>query len=54
VEDETDVGLVDPHAEGGGGDDRLDPVLHEAVLQLAAALGAETGVVGLGGDAGLP
>src|SRR5207237_4205220 len=24
VEDEADVGLVDPHPEGGGGDDRLD------------------------------
>src|SRR3954451_241792 len=50
VEDEADVRLVDPHPEGGGGDDRLDLVVHEGVLQLAASLGTEAGVVGLGGD----
>ena len=54
MEDEAHVRLVDPHAEGGGGDDRLDLVVHEAVLQLHPSLRAEPRVVGLGGDARLP
>ena len=54
VEDEAHVRLVDPHAEGGGRDDHLDLVGHEAVLELAAVLRRQPRVVGLGVDARAP
>ena len=34
VHDEAEVGLVEPHAEGAGGDQRLDPVGEQVLLRL--------------------
>ena len=40
------VRLVDPHAEGDGGDHHLDAALEEFLLDALAVLGIEPGVVG--------
>ena len=53
VDHEADVGLVDPHAEGGGGHDDLRPALHERLLGRAAVVGEHPGVVGGGAPARL-
>ena len=45
VEDEADVRLVDPQAEGVGGDDRLELAGHEAVLAAFALPRGEAAVV---------
>ena len=51
MDDEPDVGLVDAHAEGDGGDDHLDVLHQEAVLVLRAGFRVQAGVVGEGLDA---
>ena len=48
--DEADVGLVDHHAEGGGGDDDVEPVAGEGGLHLPPAAGPHATVVGLGSN----
>ena len=50
VDDEADVGLVDAHAKGDGGDDDLCLAEDEGVLVLFADLVGEAGVVGEGLD----
>ena len=47
------IGLVYPHAEGGGGHHDARPALFPAVLTLVFLLGREAGVVKLGADPGL-
>ena len=51
MDDETDVGLVDAHAEGDGRDDHLDVLHEEAVLVLGAGFRVQAGVIGEGLDA---
>ena len=51
VADGAHVGLVDPHAEGVGGDDDLDLIGHEGALGAVAGLAVEAGVVGGDADA---
>ncbi len=46
----TDVGLVDAHAEGDGGDDAGRMAFHEVALDALAGLGVEPGVVGGGNE----
>ena len=46
VDHGADVGLVDPHAEGDGGDHHLEPPGQELGLDLLALRGAHAGVVG--------
>ena len=53
VEHPADVGLVDPHAEGGRGDDHLQIRVHEPLLHGVALAGLHAGVVGGGGHAAL-
>ena len=48
---EAHVGLVDPHAEGVGGDDDGKVVGLKPVLQAPALTGREPGVKGGGADA---
>ena len=48
VEDGADVGLVDAHAEGDGGDDDLELAGLEVALDALADAGLEAGVVGGG------
>ena len=50
VDDGADIGLVDAHAEGDGGDDHLQFAGEEGGLHLLAALGVEAGVIGGGGE----
>ena len=51
VDDETDIRLVDPHAEGNGGHDHIH-VLHEEFILYAGALcSVHAGVIGGGLDA---
>ena len=45
MEHEADVGLVDAHAERGGGDDHIEPVLHERLLRCGALGWAQPGVI---------
>ena len=49
VDDGADVGLVDAHAEGDGGDDDLELAGEELLLHALAALGVEARVVGAAG-----
>ena len=44
------IGLVDPHAEGDGGDHYLDASLQELLLDALAMYGIEPGVVGGTGE----
>ena len=46
MKDQSDVGLVDPHPECVGRDDRPDLLLHERFLHLLAPLVIEAGVIG--------
>ena len=46
VDDEPHVALVDPHPEGGGGDDDLGAALHERILGRLAIVGHQARVVG--------
>src|SRR5690606_2693229 len=48
VHHEAQVGLVEAHAQGAGGDQRLDLVVEQVVLGLAALLGL--GAAGVGAD----
>jgi hypothetical protein len=48
VDDGADVGLVDAHAEGDGGDDDLELAGEEVALDALAGGGVEAGVVGGG------
>ena len=50
VDDGADVGLVDAHAEGDGGDDDLELAGLEVALDALADAGLEAGVVGGGGE----
>ena len=50
VEDEADVGAVDPHAEGDRRDDDVDRLAGERFLGAAPLGRVESGVVGLGED----
>ncbi len=52
VHDEAHVALVDAHAEGDGGDHDEDVVAGEGVLDAAALVGGQAGVVGGGRHAG--
>jgi hypothetical protein len=52
VEHEADVRLVDPHSEGGGGDDHRVPVGHERLLGGPAVGRPEPGMVGHRGRPG--
>ena len=51
MDDEADVGLVHPHAEGDGGDHDGAVLGQEALQPPVAVLGVETGVIGDGVDA---
>ena len=53
VDDEAHVGAVDAHAEGDGGDDDGEPLVHEGLLRRPPLRRGEAGVVGGAGDAGL-
>ena len=46
MEDETDVGFVDPHAKSDGGHHERDLVLQELILIALAQVIAEPGVIG--------
>ena len=48
VDDGADVGFVDAHAEGDGGDDDLELAGEEVALDAFAHAGFETGVIGGG------
>jgi hypothetical protein len=50
VDDGADVGLVDAHAEGDGGDDDFELAGLEGVLDALADARFEAGVVGGGGE----
>ncbi len=50
VDDGADVGLVDAHAEGDGGDDDFEFAGEEGGLDAVAGAGVEAGVVGGGAD----
>ena len=49
VDDGADVGLVDSHSEGDGGDDDFELSGLEVVLHALADAGVEAGMVGGGG-----
>src|ERR1700739_473811 len=49
VDDRTDVGLVDAHAKGDGGDDNFKPAGLECTLHALAGFGVESGVIRSGG-----
>ena len=49
MDDGADVGLVDAHAEGDGGDDDFELAGEEVALDALAGGGVEAGVVGGGG-----
>ncbi len=51
VDDGADVGLVDAHAKGDGGDDHFDGALEEGALHLVADGAVEASVVGGTGEA---
>lgn len=51
VDDGADVGLVDAHAKGDGGDDHLKPAVEEGALNGLAYGGVEAGMIGSGGEA---
>jgi hypothetical protein len=51
VDDGADVGLVDAHTEGDGGDDDFDGALEELLLDALAGGGVESGMIGGGGEA---
>ena len=48
--DGADVGLVDAHAEGDGGDHQLQLAGHEGVLHGGAILGFHPRMISPGGD----
>jgi hypothetical protein len=48
VQDEADVGAVDAHAEGNGGDDEVGFLFEECFLGAAALLGRHAGVIAQG------
>ncbi len=48
VDDGADVGLVDAHAEGDGGDDDIELAREEVALDAFADAGFEAGVIGGG------
>jgi hypothetical protein len=50
VDDEAEVGLVVAHPERAGGDDRLEVVAEQPLLDLDAGVGRAVPAVGLGGD----
>lgn len=50
----ADIGLVDAHAKGDGGDDDLDFSSLEGSLDTFAGVGVEAGVVGGGGNPACP
>jgi hypothetical protein len=50
VEDGADVGLVDAHAEGDGGDNNFELAGLKGALDMLADGGFEAGVVGGGGE----
>ena len=50
--DLADVGLVDAHAEGGGGDDDAVTRFHEAILAALALVARESCVIRLRGESG--
>lgn len=47
MDDESDVGFVDAHAEGDGGADDLGAVVDEVLLNSCAFIGGHAGVVGV-------
>ena len=49
MDDGADVGFVDAHAEGDGGDDAIQLASLEVLLDAFADLGGKAGVVGGGG-----
>ena len=49
VDDETEVRLVEAHAEGGGGDEGLDPVLQKGLFEGDATVVFVTTGVGVNG-----
>ena len=51
VDDGADVGFVDAHAEGDGGDDDLELAGLEVALDAVASGGVEAGVIGSGSAA---
>ena len=51
VNDPADIGLVDAHAKGDGGDDAVESAGHEVVLDLAAQGGIQPRMIGTGADA---
>ncbi|OPZ09086.1 MAG: hypothetical protein BWZ08_00699 [candidate division BRC1 bacterium ADurb.BinA292] len=51
VDHEANVGLVDAHAEGDGGDDDLDAVIDEVLLIAPADVVLQAGMIRGGGDA---
>ena len=53
VGDGAHIGAVDPHAEGVGGDDDLNPVLDEIALDLVAIRPSHAGVIGCCPPAGI-
>ena len=46
MDDKTDIGLVDAHAEGDGGDDDLYPVVDKFFLGMGALPVGQAGVIG--------
>jgi hypothetical protein len=53
MDDGADVGLVDAHAEGDGGDDDIERAGEEVALDALARGGVESGVIGGGSAAEL-
>ena len=51
MDDETDVGLVDPHAEGIGGRDDAERAVRELLLRLQLGFRLQPGMVVAGGVA---
>ncbi len=51
MDDETDIGLVDTHAEGDGGDHDTRPARQEGLQPVFAQAGRQAGVIGVGGEA---
>jgi hypothetical protein len=48
VNDKSDIGLVDPHAEGIGGDQDLPLPVQPFALHLGSQIGVEAGMVDSG------
>ena len=51
MEHEPDVGLVDSHAEGGGGHHHVQPAVEELLVDQLPLGGGAAGVIGLGSEA---